>query len=64
MTIATGTARMSPPNEDSPPCQMAMIWARVGRVVDEVARARCMARAPTMAATMTHTNMPVTHCHG
>ena len=27
MTMATGTAAMIPPNDDSPPCQMAMICA-------------------------------------
>ena len=27
LTMATGTARMSPPKEDRPPCQMAKTWA-------------------------------------
>ena len=35
-TMATGTARISPPNDESPPCQMATIWAGLARVVREV----------------------------
>ncbi len=61
--MATGTAAIRPPNEDSPPCHTAMMSAGWAVYSDRWDRT-CMARAPRMAATMTHTNIPVTHCHG
>ncbi len=62
LTMPTGTARIKPPNDDSPPCHMANTWRGWAEYCDQLG-ATLMMRAPTMAAMMTHRNIPVTHCH-